>query len=118
MSEDGYSLLVSFHDQSESYCLGFEAGALWRDLEFGKEIVARHQHTSNLPTLHQIAAQFGKKLIVDPTGMEEWCEITAVSEPEAGQREKMRLRLVGRKPIHGLSYRNELFTPTLNEDEQ
>lgn len=72
---EGFSLIVPFIDESESYCLGFEAGLVWADL-VNKDYAVRTVHRANMKQFESIAKHFKVDLNIVPTLEYEWVDIT------------------------------------------
>lgn len=73
ISEGGYSLVVSFPDQSPSFCYGFEAGKLWERMDRGD--VAELEETTRIENREMIAraaAYLGWSVDVTPSEVDGW----------------------------------------------
>jgi hypothetical protein len=74
MSE--HSLIISFHEQSETYVLGFEAGLLCQRLDSGLHVEDYDVHTKNAETLVRIAKHFNFVATLTPTEIEGWSTLS------------------------------------------
>ncbi len=70
--ESGWGLLVRFEDQSPSYCYGFEAGKVWRDMELGTSPIETTFREENLHTLSRMADTMKYQFAHDITSVEGW----------------------------------------------
>lgn len=81
-----YSLEISFPDQSESFCLGYEAGLIHAAMERG-EPIERTVHTANLEMIARVAKHFDYKFdtdyfapVLDHDGT--WAQLRAAPGPK------------------------------------
>lgn len=69
----GYALVVSFEDQSPSYCYGFEAGCIWQRMQDGDEQEIEVTVSSeNRETIRRMGLAKGWDADFQPTGDPTW----------------------------------------------
>jgi hypothetical protein len=97
MSESGYSLIVSFPDQSASFVHGFEAGKLdtamacgvWADIEVTT-------HTENHEVIRRLAIAQGWEVEFKPSDVDGWEYATLKKTKKAPEKPNPHgLRVVG-----------------------
>lgn len=77
----GYSLAVSFPDESPSYTHGFEAGGIWQRMKAGREVtITATTHVENREFFRRAAVAEGWSCSIQPTTVEGWDELTLVKE--------------------------------------
>ena len=84
---DGYELVVSFPDQSHSFCYGFEAGGLWERMSRGD--VAEIEATTrveNRECVSRMGVARGWTVEVKPTEITGWDYTTLTKTMTAPER--------------------------------
>lgn len=77
MEEEGsWGLVVRFEDQSPSYCYGFEAGKIWRDMENGISQIEATVREENLKTLQRMADTMKYEFDHEITSVPGWVTAT------------------------------------------
>ena len=71
-----YTIGMAFVDQSQSFCLGFEAGILYEKLKGGEMPDKYMVHTENLRQIKLMVSNFNLECFVDPTEVSEWVQVT------------------------------------------
>ena len=95
---EGQSLFFAFPDQSQSFCLGFEAGQLWQRMQGGEPVIdcgfleAFPLRTDNLELVARMAAAGAYSIETASTGFEGWdsVRLTKMSKPKPRLRSVVR----------------------------
>lgn len=61
-----YSLLMSFGDQSKSFCHGWECGKLWEKMDRAEPLDHITVHSANAEQIRMIAKHFDYKIELEP----------------------------------------------------
>ena len=78
MSEEGHSLVLAFDTDEPDFAYGFEAGALWRELELKPDDeITQTVHGCNAEMFMRMAEKLGREFSGVPLDDEvEWMDVT------------------------------------------
>ena len=88
MTDEEYSLIVSFPDQSEAFTRGFEAGMIWEFLQSDATELSATYHTKNLEVISRMAKAMDYIVDTEETDDKEWTVFHFTKEKEIETKPK------------------------------